>query len=74
VAVNLVYGLDLANPAQLRTGDRSKNQSYMGNLVFKLSPNVAFAWEWRRILTDYRNQRSANEQGDVANMAVAYTS
>jgi len=71
--VNLVYGIDLANPSQLRTGDRSKNQSYMGNLVFKFSPSVTFAWEWRRILTDFRNQRSADEQGDIANMGVAYT-
>jgi hypothetical protein len=71
--VNLVYGIELANPSQLRTGDRSKNQSYMGNLVFKLSPSVTFAWEWRRILTDFRNQRSANEKGDIGNMGVAYT-
>ena len=71
--VNLVYGIDLANPSQLRTGDRSKNQSYMGNLIFKLAPSVIFAWEYRRILTNFLNQRSANEQGDVSNMAVAYT-
>jgi hypothetical protein len=71
--MNLVYGIELANMSQLRTGDRSKNQSYMGNLIFKLSPSTIFAWEWRRILTDFRNQRSANEQGDVANLGVAFT-
>jgi len=71
--VNLAYGIDLANVRQLRTGDRSKNQSYMGNLTYKFAPSVSFAWEWRRILTDFRNQRSANEQGNVANMAVGYT-
>lgn len=71
--VNLAYGIDIANMAQLRTGDRSKNQSYMGNLMYKWSPSVTFAWEWRRFLTDFRNQRLANNKGDQANMAVAYT-
>ena len=55
----------------LRTGDRSKNQRYMGNLTYKFTPSVTFAWEWRRILTDFRNQRSANEQGDVATVVQA---
>jgi hypothetical protein len=71
--VNLGYGIDIANMAQLRIGDRSKNQNYMGNLMYKFTPTVTFAWEWRRILTDFRNQRAAAEQGDVANMAIAYT-
>ena len=71
--VNLAYGIDIANMAQLRTGDRAKNQSYMGNLMYKWSSSVTFAWEWRRFLTDYRNQRSANNKGDQANLAVAYT-
>jgi hypothetical protein len=70
--VNLAYGIDIANMSQLRTGDRSKNQTYMGNLMYKFSPHVTFAWEWRRFLTNFRNQQFANEQGDHANMAVAY--
>ena len=70
--VNLAYGIDIANMSQLRTGDRSKNQSYMGNLMFKYNPHVTFAWEWRRFLTNFRNQQFANEHGDHANMAVAY--
>ena len=45
----------------------------MGNLMYKWSPAVTFAWEWRRFLTDFRNQRLANNKGDQANMAVAYT-
>jgi hypothetical protein len=70
--VNLAYGIDIANMSQLRTGDRSKNQTYMGNLMYKFSPHVTFAWEWRRFLTNFRNQQLANEKGDHANMAVAY--
>lgn len=45
----------------------------MSNLMYKFSPHVTFAWWWRRFPTDFRNQRSAVEQGDHANMAVAYT-
>jgi hypothetical protein len=40
--------------------------------MLKLSPAVTLAWEYRRLLTDFRNQRAANERGDSANMGVAY--
>jgi hypothetical protein len=45
----------------------------MVNLMYKFSSNVTFAWEWRRFLTNYRNQLAADNLGDHANMAVAYT-
>ncbi len=70
---NLAYGIDAPDVRDLRVGDRSRNQTYMANLMYKLSHNVTFAWEFRRMLTDFRNQRAANERGDQANMAVAYT-
>ncbi len=44
----------------------------MTNLMYKLSPHITWAWEWRRFLTDYRNQPAANAAGDHANMAVSY--
>jgi hypothetical protein len=34
---------------------------------------VTFAWEWRRFLTNYRNHQAANNIGEHANMAIAYT-
>jgi hypothetical protein len=71
--VNVAYGIDIPNLSQLRTGDRGKNQTYMGNLMYKFAPSVTFAWEWRRFLTNFKNQASANNKGDQANMAVAYT-
>jgi len=70
---NMAYGLDLPNVGQLRTGDRWKNQTYMSNLMFKYSPHVTFAWEWRRFLSDYKNQPAVNNITDHANMAVSYT-
>jgi len=69
---NLSYGLDAQNATNLRVGDRDKNQTYMANLMYKFSPNVTFAWEYRRFLTRFRNQPAANENGDHLNMAVGY--
>ncbi len=70
---NAAYGIEAPELHNLTTGSRSKNQTYMVNLMYKFSPNVTFAWEWRRFLTNYRNQLAANNLGDLANMAVAYT-
>jgi len=70
--MNLAYGLETIDQANLRTGDRGKNQTYMTNLMYKLSPHITWAWEWRRFLSDYRNQQVANAIGDTANMAISY--
>lgn len=40
--------------------------------MFKLAPSVNFAWEYRRLLTDYRNQIFGNERGDNVNVAAVY--
>jgi hypothetical protein len=70
---NAAYGIDAPELQNLITGSREKNQTYMVNLMYKLSPNVTFAWEWRRFLTNYRNLQAANNTGNHANMAIAYT-
>jgi hypothetical protein len=70
---NAAYGIDAPELRNLTTGTRAKNQTYMVNFMYKFSPAVTFAWEWRRFLTNYRNQLAANNLGDQANMAVAYT-
>jgi len=70
--MNLAYGLESDKGRNLRTGDRAKNQTYMTNLMYKFSPHITWAWEWRRFLTDYRNQQAVNAIGDTANMAIAY--
>jgi hypothetical protein len=70
--LNLAYGIEVPNASQLPVGNRWRNQSYMGNVMYKPSPFVTFAWEWRRMLTDFRNQQAANERGDHVNMAVSY--
>lgn len=70
--MNLAYGLDVPQASELPVGNRNRNQTYMGNLMYKLNTNVTFAWEWRRFLTDFRNQLFANERGDQANLAILY--
>jgi hypothetical protein len=70
--VNLGYGLDVPDASEIPVGNRSRNQTYMGNLMYKLTPNLTFAWEYRRFLTDYRNQPFANERGDNVNLAIGY--
>jgi len=70
--MNLGYGLEIPNASQLPVGNRWRNQTYMANIMFKLNPAVTFAWEYRRILTDYRNQIFGNERGDHLNFAAGY--
>ncbi len=70
--LNLAYGIDSEKTRNLRVGDRNKNQTYLGNVIYKYSPHVNFAWEWRRFLTNWKDQRTANEIGDQLNMAIAY--
>lgn len=69
---NVSYGIDAERNRNLRTGDRNKNQTYVGNVIYKYSPHVNFAWEWRRFLTTWKNQQFADENGDHVNLAVAY--
>ena len=70
--MNLAYGIDDPVAHDLAIGSRTRNQNYMGNVIYKPVSHVNIAWEYRRILTDFRNQLSANERGDVANLALAY--
>jgi hypothetical protein len=70
---NLAYGIDAANAAELPVGSRSRNQSYIGNVIYKVNLNIALSLEYRRILTDYRNQLTANERGDHVDLGIAYS-
>ena len=70
--VNLSYGIESDLNRYLRVGDRDKNQTYVGNLIYKYTQHVNFAWEWRRLLTNWKDQRAADETGDHFNFAAAY--
>jgi hypothetical protein len=70
--VNLVYGIDDPTASNLPLGARARNQSYMGNLIWKTTPHVNIAWEFRRMLTNFRDQPSATLPADTEDLAVAY--
>jgi hypothetical protein len=70
---NTAYGIDAPVLGNLITASRSKNQSYMSNIAYHVSPNLTFAVEWRRFLTNYLNQAATNNIGDHFNLAAAYT-
>lgn len=70
---NTAYGIDSPDLRNLITGSRAKNQSYMSNIMYFLSPNVTLSAEWRRFLTNYRFQQLLNNIGDQYNLAAAYT-
>ncbi|HWD97920.1 MAG TPA: hypothetical protein VG345_02745 [Bryobacteraceae bacterium] len=71
--LNLAYGIDDPKVRDITAGSRTRNQTYMGNIMYKYTPHATVAWEYRRILTDFRNQSFANERGDTANLALGYT-
>jgi hypothetical protein len=70
---NSAYGLDSPDLRNLITGSRAKNQSYMSNIMYFLSPGVTLSAEWRRFLTNYRFQPLLNNIGHQYNVAIAYT-
>ena len=67
-----VYGIDDPTASNLPLGARARNQSYMGNLIWKTTPHVNIAWEFRRMLTNFRDQPSATLHADTEDLAVAY--
>ncbi len=71
--LNLGYGIDSPNASQILVGNRLRNQTYMGNIIYKLNLNIGLALEYRRLLTDFRNQPLGNERGDHADLAIFYT-
>jgi hypothetical protein len=70
--VNLVYGIDDPSVHDLPVGARGRNQSYMGNLIWKYTPHFNIAWEYRQILTNFVNLPSATLHGGTANLAFIY--
>ena len=69
---NFAYGVDQPQDSEISVGSRSRNQQYMANVIDRLTRNIALSLEYRRILTDYRNQLAANERGDHIDLGLAY--
>ena len=69
---NLAYGIDQPQDSEIAVGSRSRNQQYMANVIDRMTRNIALSLEYRRILTDYRNQLTADERGDHVDLGLAY--
>jgi hypothetical protein len=69
---NIAYGIDQPQDSEIAVGSRSRNQQYMANVINRLTRNISLSLEYRRILTDYRNQLAANERGDHVDLGLAY--
>jgi hypothetical protein len=69
---NIAYGIDQPDDAELSVGSRSRNQQYMANVIDRMTRNISVSLEYRRILTDYRNQLTSNERGDHVDLGLAY--
>jgi hypothetical protein len=70
--INLVYGIDADRSHHLRAGDRNKNQTYMGNLMYHYNSHLVFAWELRRFLTDWKPLPFQNAAGFYGNLGIAW--
>jgi hypothetical protein len=69
---NIAYGVDQPEDSEIPVGVRSRNQQYMANVIDRLTRNINWSLEYRRILSDYRNQLAANERGDHIDLGLAY--
>jgi hypothetical protein len=72
-SANIGYGLEDNRNRDLLVGLRERNQAFMVNGQYRLTPNVTFALEYRRIITDYLGQPLADNKLNWGNLSVLYT-
>ncbi|HXU39517.1 MAG TPA: hypothetical protein VN937_24395 [Blastocatellia bacterium] len=73
ISMNGGYGIEDNRDKDLVAGLRKRNQTYMVNGQYKFSPNFTFALEYRRVLTDWFLQPSANQKLNWASLAFLYS-
>ncbi|MBI3650327.1 MAG: hypothetical protein HY231_04700 [Acidobacteria bacterium] len=73
LSANFGYGLENNRDADLLVGLRKRNQTYMLNGQYKLSPNFLIALEYRQVQTDWFKQAAANQKLNWANLAFFYS-
>ncbi len=59
VNLNLGYGLDQPDSADLNKGMRSKNEMFFANIFYNLTKNASLAFEYSHITTSYEEQDDA---------------
>jgi hypothetical protein len=73
LSANTGYGIEDNREQDLLAGLRKRNQTFMINGQYKLSPNMTFALEYRRVLTDWFLQPAANQKLNWASLALLYS-
>jgi uncharacterized membrane protein len=72
-SANIGYGIEDNRNRDLLVGLRARNQSFMVNGQYRLTPNITFALEYRRIMTDYFEQPAADNKLNWGNLSFLYT-
>jgi hypothetical protein len=72
-SANFGYGIEDNRNRDLLVGLRARNQSFMVNGQYRLTPNITFALEYRRIMTDYFEQPAADNKLNWGNLSFLYT-
>lgn len=72
-SANFGYGQEDNRGRDLVVGMRKKNQTYMMNGQYKLTPNITFALEYRRLITNWFLQKSLNQRLNWGNFSVLYS-
>jgi hypothetical protein len=72
-SANIGYGVEDNRNRDLLVGLRARNQSFMVNGQYRLTPNITFALEYRRIMTDYFMQPAADNKLNWGNLSILYT-
>jgi hypothetical protein len=72
-SANFGYGVEDNRDEDLITGIRKRNQTYMINGQYKLSPYFTTALEYRRVLTDWFRQPFADQKMNWVSLAFLYS-
>jgi hypothetical protein len=73
VNLNFGYGLEDNRAEDLAVGMRKRNQTVMGNTLYKFLPSFAFAVEYRQVRTDWFRQPSAKQRLNWLSTALLFS-
>jgi hypothetical protein len=72
-SANFGYGIEDNRNRNLTLGLRDRNQTYLINTQYRLSPSLTLALEYRQVQTDFFGQSFANQKLNWGNMAFMYS-
>jgi hypothetical protein len=69
---NTGYGIDDEGAHDVAVGARDRNQNYFANFIYTMNRNIKLSLEYRRLLTEFRNQTSLTGRGNQVTLSAAY--